>query len=41
MTADVLCTFVDVDPLHPGHGAGFHDSVRHCDGVDPVHDALG
>lgn len=33
-------TFVNVDPLHPGHGTCFHDSVRDCDGVDSVHDTL-
>lgn len=33
-------TFVNVHPLHPGHGTCFHDSVWHCDGVDSVHDTL-
>lgn len=33
-------TFVNVHPLHPGHGTSFHDSVWHCDGVDSVHDTL-
>lgn len=33
-------TFVDVNSLDPGHGAGLHDGVGHGDGVDSVHDAL-
>jgi len=33
-------TFVNVDPLYPGHGTCLHDSIWHCDGVDSVHDTL-
>lgn len=34
------CTFVNMNPLHPGHGTRFHDSVGDCDGVNSVHYTL-